>query len=145
MRIWPIPSTRAHPIPSLSHLSRLTSAAPAQTLAPFLLHSHSRRNPPSRSPLPPHLPCQRLPPLHLPLLCRRRPAHPPWTEGVNRKQRWRTSTHACPLPGGRQLEHGSVATAGHHGLAEVFHGEEQVRHFPIRPAQPDAYHEFSTV
>ena len=28
---------------------------------------------------------------------------------------------------------GVAAKAGHHGLAEVLHGEEQVRHLPIRP------------
>ncbi|KAM3241562.1 hypothetical protein ACQJBY_054439 [Aegilops geniculata] len=37
---------------------------------------------------------------------------------------------------------GVVATAGHHGLAEVLHGEGQARHLPIHPPQPDAYHEF---
>nr|XP_040248351.1 uncharacterized protein LOC109784331 [Aegilops tauschii subsp. strangulata] len=37
---------------------------------------------------------------------------------------------------------GVVATAGHHGLAEVLHGEEQACHLPIRPPQPDVYHEF---
>lgn len=37
---------------------------------------------------------------------------------------------------------GVVATAGHHGLDEMLHGEEHVCHLPVRPAQPDAYHGF---